>query len=37
MDNTKLKELEEAYKKEKNYKIRIRMVTVHMFTCATCP
>ena len=30
MDDTKLEELEKAYKKEKDYKIRIRMVTVRM-------
>ena len=30
MNDTKLVELEKAYKKEKDYKIRIRMVTVRM-------
>ena len=30
MDDTKLEELEKAYKKEKDYKIRIRMVAVRM-------
>ena len=30
MDDTKLEELEKAYKKEKDYKIRIRMVTIRM-------
>ena len=30
MDDTKLKELEKAYKKEKNYKIRIKVITVRM-------
>ena len=30
MDSTKLEELEKAYKKEKNYKVRARMVAVRM-------
>ena len=30
MNDTKLEELKKAYKKEKDYKIRIRMVTVRM-------
>ena len=30
MDSTKLEELEKAYKKEKNHKVRARMVAVRM-------
>ncbi len=30
MDNTKLEELEKAYKKEKDHKVRTRMVVVRM-------
>ena len=30
MDSTKLEELEKAYKKEKNYMLRARMVAVRM-------
>ena len=30
MDDTKLEEFEKTYKKEKDYKIRIRMVTLHL-------
>ena len=30
MDDAKLKELEKAYRKEKDYRVRIRMVTVRM-------
>ena len=36
MDDTKLEELEKACKKEKNHKVRIRMVADAWFACATC-
>ena len=37
MDDTKLEELEKAYKKEKDYKIRIMMVTVCMVRVRNIP
>ena len=37
MNDTKREELEKACKKEKDQKVRTRMVAVGMVRCLTCP